>query len=56
MEVLGKVYEISENVFNPKFYYTSIFMAKHIKVRSGELCWIWEQAQEFRQSPQGKQH
>jgi tRNA G10 N-methylase Trm11 len=37
VSVLGKTYEISENVFNPKFYYTSIFMAKHIRVLSGEV-------------------
>ncbi len=37
VSVLGKIYEISENVFNPKFYYTSIFMAKHIRVLSGEV-------------------
>lgn len=32
VRVLGKSYEISKEVFNPKFYYTSEFMAKHIKV------------------------
>jgi release factor glutamine methyltransferase len=37
VSVLGRTYELSENVFNPKFYYTSIFMAKHIKVRPGDL-------------------
>jgi release factor glutamine methyltransferase len=37
MEVLENVYEISEDVFNPKFYYTSVFMAKHIKVRPGDI-------------------
>ena len=37
VSVLGKIYEISENVFNPKFYYTSIFMAKHIRVLSGAM-------------------
>jgi release factor glutamine methyltransferase len=30
--VLGVTYEISENVFNPKHYYTSKFMAEHIHV------------------------
>ena len=37
VSVLGKIYEISENVFNPKFYYTSIFMVKHIRVLSGAM-------------------
>lgn len=32
VQVLGKTYIISKAVFNPKFYYTSEFMAKHIKV------------------------
>ena len=30
--VSGRTYEISEDVFNPKYYYTSKFMAKHIHV------------------------
>jgi release factor glutamine methyltransferase len=34
--VLGKTYDISENVFNPKRYYTSKFMAEHIHVTSAE--------------------
>jgi len=34
--VLGKTYEISENVFNPKRYYTSKFMAEHIHVTSAD--------------------
>ena len=37
VSVLGRTYEIAENVFNPKFYYTSIFMAKHIKVQPDDL-------------------
>ncbi len=32
VSVLGNSYEISENVFNPKFYFTSRFMAEHIHV------------------------
>lgn len=32
VSVMGRVYEISENVFNPKFYFTSEFMARHIIV------------------------
>lgn len=30
VSVLGKTFEISEEVFNPKYYYTSEFMARHI--------------------------
>ena len=37
VEVLGNVYNVSEDVFNPKFYYTSIFMAKNINVRAGDV-------------------
>jgi release factor glutamine methyltransferase len=33
VDVLGNSYEISENVFNPKFYFTSRFMAEHINVK-----------------------
>jgi HemK-related putative methylase len=32
VHVLGRMFEISESVFNPKFYYTSEFMARHIIV------------------------
>jgi HemK-related putative methylase len=32
--ISGKTYEISENVFNPRHYFTSRFMAKHIMVTS----------------------
>lgn len=32
VRVHGKTYLISEDVFNPKYYYTSSFMAKNIKV------------------------
>ncbi len=32
VRVLGISYEISQEVFNPKFYYTSEFMAKNINV------------------------
>lgn len=35
--VLGKTYEISEDVFNPRYYFTSEFMAKHIKVSSEDI-------------------
>lgn len=37
VRVLGKTYEVSEHVFNPRFYYTSEFMARHIKVRSEDI-------------------
>jgi release factor glutamine methyltransferase len=32
VDVLGRTYEISEHVFNPKYYYTSKFMAENISV------------------------
>jgi HemK-related putative methylase len=31
VEVIGRVFEISEDVFNPRFYFTSRFMARHIE-------------------------
>ena len=37
VEVLGNIYNISKDVFNPKFYYTSIFMAKNINIRPGDV-------------------
>jgi release factor glutamine methyltransferase len=33
VHVLGNTYHISEKVFNPKYYYTSKFMARHINVQ-----------------------
>ena len=33
VEVLGGTYVVSEDVFNPKFYLTSEFMARHVRVR-----------------------
>lgn len=33
VEVLGRRYVVNEEVFNPKFYITSEFMAKHINVQ-----------------------
>lgn len=36
VEVLGNEYETSEEVFNPKYYITSEFMARHIKVQAGD--------------------
>lgn len=30
--ILGNTFEISDNVFNPKYYYTSKFMAKHLTI------------------------
>lgn len=32
VRISGKSYEISEDVFNPKYYFTSRFMAEHISV------------------------
>jgi len=32
VRISGRAYEISENVFNPKYYFTSRFMAQHIMV------------------------
>jgi release factor glutamine methyltransferase len=37
VRVLGNIYEISEEVFNPGYYYTSKFMAKHIKVKPEDI-------------------
>ena len=31
VRISGRPYEISENIFNPKYYFTSEFMAKHIR-------------------------
>jgi release factor glutamine methyltransferase len=36
VEVLGNEYETSEDVFNPKYYVTSEFMARHIMVKPGD--------------------
>lgn len=36
ISVSGRSYRISENVFNPKYYRTSTFMAKHIDVKPGD--------------------
>jgi release factor glutamine methyltransferase len=33
VHVMGHTYYISEDVFNPKYYYTSRFMARHIRVK-----------------------
>lgn len=37
VEVLGRSYLTSENVFNPRYYFTSKFMAEHIKARSEDV-------------------
>ncbi len=37
VEVLGKAYEVSKDVFNPGYYYTSEFMARHIKVSPEDI-------------------
>ncbi len=36
VRVHGKTYLISEDVFNPKYYFTSSFMADNIKVNSDD--------------------
>jgi len=36
VRVLGRTYEVSEDVFNPRFYFTSEFMARHIEVSSDD--------------------
>ena len=35
--IMGNRFEISENVFNPGYYYTSIYMAKNIKVSPDDI-------------------
>jgi release factor glutamine methyltransferase len=37
VQVLGSSYEISEEVFNPKYYYTSEFMARHINAAPEDM-------------------
>jgi release factor glutamine methyltransferase len=37
VNVRGNTYYISENVFNPKYYYTSRFMAEHISVKPEDI-------------------
>lgn len=37
VSVLGKTYEISEEVFNPKYYITSEFMARHINAAPEDM-------------------
>ncbi|UCH81309.1 MAG: tRNA (adenine(22)-N(1))-methyltransferase TrmK [Nitrospiraceae bacterium] len=34
--VLGRMYEISKDVFNPKYYFTSQFMAKNMTISEGD--------------------
>ncbi len=36
MTLLGKTYEVSEGVFNPKYFFTSIYMAGHTIIQSGD--------------------
>jgi release factor glutamine methyltransferase len=36
VRVLGRTYAVSEEVFNPKFYYTSRFMAENINVKKDD--------------------
>lgn len=35
--ISGRLYEISEDVFNPRYYFTSRFMAKHIMVTPEDI-------------------
>jgi release factor glutamine methyltransferase len=37
VEVLGRTYEISKDVFNPKYYFTSQFMAKNMSISQGDI-------------------
>ena len=37
VNVLGRTYEISRNVFNPRFYFTSQFMAKNLSISQGDI-------------------
>lgn len=37
VKVLGRTYEISRNVFNPRFYFTSQFMAKNLSISQGDI-------------------
>ncbi len=37
VRVLDRTYEVSESVFNPKYYFTSIFMAKHIEASPDDV-------------------
>jgi len=37
VKVLGRTYEISRDVFNPRFYFTSQFMAKNLSIAQGDV-------------------
>jgi release factor glutamine methyltransferase len=37
VEVLGRTYEISKAVFNPKYYFTSQFMARNLTISKGDV-------------------
>jgi len=37
VEVLGRTYEISKDVFNPKYYVTSQFMSKNMTISKGDV-------------------
>jgi release factor glutamine methyltransferase len=37
VQVLGRTYEISKDVFNPGFYFTSQFMAKNMSIAQGDV-------------------
>lgn len=36
VQVLGRNYRISDDVFNPKYFYTSEFMAEHMEISVGD--------------------
>ncbi len=37
VRILGNTFEISDKVFNPKYYYTSKFMAKHLTIAPNDI-------------------
>ena len=37
VEVLGRTYEISKDVFNPKYYFTSQFMSRNMNISRSDV-------------------
>lgn len=37
IRISGNTFDVSEGVFNPKYYYTSMFMAKNLKVKPEDI-------------------
>lgn len=37
VRILGNTFDVSDNVFNPRYYFTSIFMANNLKVKPGDV-------------------